>query len=99
MNILTSKENDAVRLALAGRLDTITAPQLDEALRALEASSDIILDFAELSYLSSAGLRVLLSAHKRAMTSGGCLRIRNANESVLEVFDITGFSDFLALNI
>ncbi|WP_310600531.1 STAS domain-containing protein [Desulfobulbus sp.] len=97
MNIRTHQENDALHLALNGRLDTTTSPQLDEAIRALAASSNLILDFAQLSYLSSAGLRVLLSAQKRAMSSGGSLRIRNANESILEVFELTGFSDFLTL--
>ncbi|MDR2550507.1 MAG: STAS domain-containing protein [Desulfobulbus sp.] len=97
MNIRTHQENDALHLALDGRLDTTTAPQLDETIRALAASSNLILDFAQLSYLSSAGLRVLLSAQKRAMSSGGSLRIRNANESILELFELTGFSDFLTL--
>lgn len=97
MEIATSEENGKVRLSLSGRLDTTTAPQLDEALRALEASSDIALDFTDLEYLSSAGLRVLLSAQKRTTASGGALRICNANESTLEVFEITGFSDFLTL--
>ena len=78
-----------------GRLDTSTAPQLEKELKAsLTAITSLVLDFSGLEYISSAGLRVLLSAQK-VMNRQGSMVIRNVNESVNEVFEITGFSDIL----
>lgn len=84
-------------LKLTGRLDTTTAPQLEEALGFLGPASNLILDCAGLSYLSSAGLRVLLSAQKRALEAGGTLRLRNVDEVIMEILEMTGFSDILTL--
>ena len=97
MDIRTTYDNGVTHFALTGRLDTNTAPRLDEALKALDESSGIILDFTGLEYLSSAGLRVIFAAQKRTTAAKGSLRIRNINESVMEVFELTGFSDFLTL--
>ena len=84
-------------VALEGRLDTVTAPQLEEELKTgLEGVTDLVIDLSKLEYVSSAGLRVLLSAFK-IMRNKGKMKITNANELVKEVFEVTGFSDFLPI--
>jgi anti-sigma B factor antagonist len=83
--------------ALEGRLDTVTAPELETALKeAFPAAKELTLDFEKLEYISSAGLRVLLSAHK-VMTRQGSMKLTNVNETVKEIFDVTGFSDILTI--
>lgn len=84
-------------VALEGRLDTTTAPQLEEELKTgLEGVTDLVIDLSKLEYISSAGLRVLLSAFK-IMRNKGKMKVTNANELVKEVFEVTGFSDFLPI--
>ena len=84
-------------VALEGRLDTTTAPQLEEELKTgLEGVTDLVIDLNKLEYISSAGLRVLLSAFK-IMRNKGKMKVTNANELVKEVFEVTGFSDFLPI--
>lgn len=84
-------------VALEGRLDTTTAPQLEEELKnSLDGVTELVLDLGALEYISSAGLRVLLSAYK-TMRGQGSMKITNANELVQEVFEVTGFSDFLPI--
>ncbi len=84
-------------IALEGRLDTTTSPELEAQLKKpMESAETLTLDFSKLDYISSAGLRVLLSAHK-AMSAKGGLKITNVNEIVREVFDVTGFSDILTI--
>ncbi len=84
-------------LALSGRLDTMTAPELEAELKPLmDSISSLTLDFEKLDYISSAGLRVLLSAHKTLAKKSG-LKIVHVNEIVQEVFDVTGFSDILTI--
>lgn len=95
MTITKKEQGTALELALSGRLDTTTAPQLEAELeRSLEGVTALNLDFAELDYLSSAGLRVLLAAHKKMGQQGGMV-IRNVNETIMDVFEITGFADIL----
>ena len=95
LNITNNKENGALTLALNGRLDTTTAPELEEELKnSIDGVSALTLDLRGLEYISSAGLRVLLSAHKR---TAGKMKVRNANETVAEIFDITGFSEILTI--
>ena len=78
-----------------GRLDTTTAPELESELKKdLDGITELTLDFGKLDYISSAGLRVLLSAHK-AMSKKGGMKVTNVNEMVQEVFDVTGFADIL----
>ena len=80
---------------LSGRLDTVTAPQLEAELEKILSDSDaLVLDMANLEYISSAGLRVILKAQK-AMNTKGTMKLIHVGESIMEVFDITGFSDFL----
>ncbi len=88
-------ENGKADIRLEGRLDTMTAPELDEAIKALpEDVEALALDLEKLEYISSAGLRVLLAAHK-AMAKAGGMKIFHANETVKEIFDVTGFTDIL----
>lgn len=97
MNIRTNKDNKALTVAVEGRLDTSTAPQLEECLNSsLEGIEELSLDLSALDYISSAGLRVLLSAQKRMMKQGQ-MQITGANETVMEIFEITGFSDILTI--
>ena len=83
-------------IAVSGRVDTVTAPELEAALKFGNATC-VVLDLANVPYMSSAGLRLLLAAHKTMMGNGGELQVANAQESVREVLDITGFSDILTL--
>lgn len=97
MFIHQQKNGAELTISLKGRLDTTTAPMLENELKAgLDGVESLVLDFAELSYLSSAGLRVLLIAQKQ-MSEQGKLVVRHVNESVMEIFEITGFSDILTI--
>ena len=93
---ITKKQNGtALELALEGRLDTMTAPELEKELAAcLDGVETLTLDLTDLAYISSAGLRVLLSAHKTMNTRGG-MTVTHVNEVVGEVFEVTGFTDIL----
>ena len=95
---ITRETNGAnLKIALEGRLDTMTAPELEAELnQSLGNAESLTLDFSKLDYISSAGLRVLLSAHK-AMSPKGGLKVTNVNEIVREVFEVTGFSDILTI--
>ena len=97
LNIDILKDGGKAILALEGRLDTSTAPQLEEAInRDIEKITDLSFDFAKLEYISSAGLRVLLSTQK-VMNKQGKMIIKNVSEEVMEIFDVTGFSDILTI--
>ena len=97
MKITSNVENDVITINLEGRLDTTTSPELQDELDKLltKTKFNLILDFKDLSYVSSAGLRVLLSAQKKANDLVGNVVIRNVSDSIMEVFEMTGFSDFL----
>lgn len=96
MSLDIKKEiNGATVLTLSGRLDTTTAPQLETEFDALSPDTkELVFDLKELEYVSSAGLRLILKAQK-AMNAKGSMKLINVSESVMEVFDITGFSDIL----
>ena len=97
MTITKTKENSRLVLSLSGRLDTPTAPQLEAELKeSLDGVTELVLDFAELEYLSSAGLRVLLAAQK-IMNKQGTMEIHNVNETITEIFEVTGFVDILTI--
>ena len=97
LNINKTIENGKAVLSLEGRLDTTTAPDLEKELKdVLDGVSELTLVFSALDYISSAGLRVLLSAHK-IMSRQGKMRLINVNEVVQEVFDVTGFTDILTI--
>jgi len=97
MTIEKKLNNEELTITLGGRLDTVTAPSLEEELKAsLEGIKKLVLDFGALEYISSAGLRVLLMAQK-TMNKQGSMVIRNVNETIAEVFEITGFADMLTI--
>lgn len=97
MTIQTEKEGSALTVKLEGRLDTTTSPELDETLKgSLDNVSDLTLDLEKLEYLSSAGLRVLLAAQK-TMNKQGSMVVKNVNETIMEIFEITGFSEILKI--
>ncbi len=96
MTIDRKTENGKLLLAVSGRLDTITAPSLEAELKNLDDVSSIELDFSSLEYISSAGLRTILSAHK-AMKDKDGLVVKNVNSTIQEVFEITGFSTILTI--
>ena len=97
MTITENRIGDSLTVALEGRLDSTSAPELEAALqKVLPGIEELFFDCEKLDYISSAGLRVLLSAHKALINKKG-LVIRNANELILEVFDVTGFSDILTI--
>ncbi len=96
MEIKTTSEGGKLTIAVSGRVDTVTAPELEAGLKFGDAKQ-VVLDLADVPYMSSAGLRLLLTAHKAMLGNGGELQIANAQASVREVLDITGFSDILNL--
>lgn len=97
MNIIKNKDGSKLALALEGRLDTTTAPQLEAELKAsMDGVTELDMDFEKLEYLSSAGLRVLLAAQK-VMNKQGSMVIRHVNETIHEVFEVTGFIDILTI--
>ena len=97
MTINANKNGTTLEIALEGRLDTTTAPELEKELKdSMTGANELTLDFAKLEYISSAGLRVLLSAHK-VMSGKGGMKVTHVNEIVAEVFDVTGFADILTI--
>lgn len=97
MTIEIKKNASETILEVAGRLDTTTAPVLDKTIHEdIEGTKDLILDLQGTEYISSAGLRVLLSAQKK-MQSIGSMKVRNVCEAVMEVFEMTGFADILTI--
>ena len=97
MNMTRKTDGTTLEIALEGRLDTMTAPELEAKLKETMGSAEsLVLDLSNLAYISSAGLRVLLAAHK-AMSGKGGLKVTHVNEIVQEVFDVTGFADILTI--
>jgi anti-sigma B factor antagonist len=97
MTIEKKMNGTELAIALEGRLDTMTAPELEAELgKSLGGAESLVLDFSKLEYISSAGLRVLLSAHKTMSAKGG-MKVTHVNEIVQEVFEVTGFADILTI--
>ena len=97
MKINKIKDNDNLTFALEGRLDTMTAPQLDAEIQgALDGIKALVFDFEKLAYISSAGLRILLTAQK-VMNKQGSMVIKNASPEIKDIFNITGFCDILTV--
>lgn len=97
MDIKKTKNDTTLTLAIQGRIDTTTAPQLEAELRSdIDGVTELYLDFTGVEYISSAGLRVLLSAQK-LMSRQGKMVLSHVNESVMEVFEVTGFFDILTI--
>lgn len=97
LNITKTVSEEKAVIALEGRLDTVTAPELESTVKgSIDGVKTLEFDFDKLEYISSAGLRVLLSAQK-IMNSQGEMKVRNVNETIMEIFDVTGFSDILTI--
>lgn len=97
MNIMKNENGSELTLSLEGRLDTTTSPMLEAELKSsISGVTSLIFDFEKLDYISSSGLRVLLSAYK-VMNRQGEMRVRHVNQTIMEVFDVTGFVDFLTI--
>ncbi|MBQ6752391.1 MAG: STAS domain-containing protein [Clostridia bacterium] len=97
LNIDGNFQKDSAVLKLEGRLDTVTAPELESKLRtALPDLKSLVFDFEKLDYISSAGLRVLLSAQK-TMNVQGEMKVINVNQAIMDIFEITGFLDILTV--
>lgn len=95
MTIESKKDAGNLTLTITGRLDTVTAPKLEETLKgSYNGVTDLVFDLAKLEYISSAGLRVLLSAQK-TMNKQGSMKVINVGEEIMEIFEITGFTDIL----
>ena len=97
MTIEIKRTEEMTIIEVAGRLDTITAPTLDKTINEdIDGTKNLVLDLANLEYISSAGLRVLLAAQKK-MQRIGSMKVKNVCESIMEVFEITGFADILEI--
>ena len=97
LNINKEQENGTLTIALEGRLDTVTAPDLEaEISSSIDDVENLKFDMEALEYISSAGLRVLLSAQKN-MAKKGTMVLYNVNDTVMEIFDVTGFADILTI--
>ena len=97
MEIKKNQDGSKLNVSLSGRLDTTTAPELESSLKDDIANlTELIFDFSALEYISSAGLRVLLSSQK-TMNKQGSMKITNVNETIRDIFDVTGFSDILTI--
>ena len=97
MNYSYKLDNDVLVVSLEGRLDTNTSVELDAALSpVLDTINELVFDLSALEYISSAGLRVLLATHKSLSKKGG-MKVTNVNEMIMEIFEVTGFSDILTI--
>ncbi len=98
MNINEASNGDQITLSVSGRVDTTTAPDLQTSItNAFEKSADLVIDFSEVEYISSAGLRALLFGQKTAQSKNGSMVVTNVTDAVKEVLDITGFSNILTI--
>jgi len=98
MEIIKDKQQGTLKLSFSGRLDTTTAPMFEQVINEdFGDVTDLIVDFENLEYVSSAGLRMLLTAHKAMAAKKGSMVIKNANDGIKEVFEMTGFNDILNL--
>ena len=97
MNINIKNINDSTAMEIMGRLDTITAPELEKAINDEgDSLKNLVLDFKGVDYISSAGLRVLLTAQKK-MNAQGSMELINVSEAVMDIFEMTGFADILVI--
>ena len=96
MEVKFNKQNSNLTVVISGNIDTVTAPELDAKLQEnIAGVKDLVLDFAAVDYISSAGLRVVMIANQNMEECDGELTIRNVNDDVMEVFEMTGFDSLL----
>ncbi len=97
MTITTEQNGSSITMHISGRLDTVTSPELEKAITALPAEiGELVLDMKEVTYISSAGLRVLLGAHKKMSKIGG-MKLTGVCDTVMDVLEMTGFADILVI--
>ncbi len=97
MDIKKKKQSGTLTVTVSGRIDTVTAPQFQDGVKPdLEGVSNLVIDFADVKYISSAGLRVLLSLQK-IMNKQGAMKLINVNSTINDVYEVTGFSDILTI--
>ena len=97
MTISEVKGENSIQLSVEGQVDTVTAPELQQKiLTCFQKTKDVVLDLAEVGYMSSAGLRIMLSSQK-TMDKQGKMTVRNVNATIMDIFEITGFTDFLTI--
>ena len=97
MVIIKTLKNGMLTIALDGKMDITTAPDLEKEVSSLDGVTELIMDFEKLRYISSAGLRVLLLAHKKMIKQGGTMKVIHVNENVMEVMTAMGFADILTV--
>ena len=96
MNLTSSKNENILTVSVQGSIDTVTAPELDKYLQEnIEGITELVFDFSAVDYISSAGLRVVMMANQNMEECDGSLTVRNVNEDVMEVFEMTGFDSLL----
>ena len=99
MEVKFNKQDSTLTVVISGNIDTVTAPELDAKLQEnLSDVKDLVLDFAAVDYISSAGLRVILMANQQLEDADGTMTIKNANDDVRDVFEMTGFDSLLNLD-
>lgn len=97
MTIQKNENGSNLTLMIEGRLDTTTAPELESVVKeSIEGVAELVFDFSKLEYISSAGLRVLLSTQKQMMKQGSMI-VKSVSPEIMEIFDVTGFSDILTI--
>ena len=97
MTINETRNGEVLVIEVGGRLDATTAPELEKAIEGIPADiKELVIDMEKLEYISSAGLRVLLAAHKK-MSKVGAMRVRNICDEIMEILDMTGFTDILSI--
>ena len=97
MDIKKNVNGDQCELVLSGRLDTNTAAELEKEISDIQGVNSLILNLKDLQYISSAGLRVILMAHKKMRAVAGTMKVKSPNDIVMEVFEMTGFNDILSI--
>lgn len=97
MEIIKTLKNGILTITLDGKMDITTAPDLEKEVSNLDGVKELIMDFEKLRYISSAGLRVLLLAHKKMIKQGGAMKVIRVNENVMEVMTAMGFADILTV--
>ena len=97
LNVDKKLEDDKLTVTIEGRLDTITSPDLEAQINeSIENVKELVLDFAKVEYISSSGLRVLL-AEQKVMNKQGSMKVINVNDTIMEIFEVTGFTDILTI--
>lgn len=98
MEIIKNLEGEKLLVKLVGRLDSVTAPELEESLKGeLENAKEVEFDFSDLEYISSAGLRILLATQRTMSKQEGEMSVCGCNDTILEIFEVTGFSDIFTI--